>query len=137
MRAWEEGLSACSGRFKFLWSETAGSGSGWWPSDIAGLYHILEAAREQIDPQPSASYLKREAHSGDSSTYATAMIICRHIAKRFPVERLEFVAKAFHHVHGVEIAGATYDTILVGTPIWVATPQPRAMEDAALPSDET
>lgn len=101
---------------------------GWWPSDVAGLYHILDAAREQSDQRPSAEYLDEDLVSDGASGVVMAMGIFRHMAKRFPAERLEFLAKSFFHSHDIEILGASYETVLIGAPIWVATPQPGVLE---------
>jgi hypothetical protein len=112
------------------------AGSGWWPSDVVGLYHILEAAREQTDARPIADYVKRDVSSDGSSSYAVARVIAHHIAERFTAERLEFLAKAFYQVHDVEMEGAAYDTVLIGAPIWVATPQPTALDDPGVRREE-
>jgi hypothetical protein len=101
---------------------------GWWPSDVTGLYHILDAALEQSDQRPSADYLDDDLASDHASSISMAMIIFRHMAKRFPAERLEFLAKSFVHSHDVTALGAIYETVVIGAPIWVATPKPGPLE---------
>jgi hypothetical protein len=98
---------------------------GWTPSSARGLYEILDSVLEAADPPLAYGYVRDDADADDKARAESAMMMCHHIAKRFPQERLAFLAKVHRYLHDID--GDRYDTVFIGAPIWVATPPPVAL----------
>ncbi len=96
----------------------------WRPSDVRGLYELLHAAREPSDPPILSGYLADEEGLDEAARCDPVINLIHHLAGTFPTDYLEVLAQRFYLVHDEMYLGEKYDAVLVGTPIWVATPQP-------------
>ena len=109
-------------------------GGGFFPSDIAGLYGIVELAREPRDARPDSDRIADDEELDDLAVCEIAI----HFAiqsEPFQRARFSFLAKTHLHLSDALIDGKRYATVLVGTPIWVATPSPRAWTPGQPPFD--
>jgi hypothetical protein len=98
-------------------------GQGYFPSDITGLYSMLDLAREPSDPEIDFEYRWDDGRLSDDVRAHTAIKFAHGGAKR-PIGSHGFLARVF-----VEIDNYRYDDefagrVIVGTPLWVATPRP-------------
>ncbi len=95
-------------------------GSAEIPSDVDGLYGILERTRESADPRIDNYELDRDlGHSSDSRA-DTAVSLLNDRFKGFKQRRLDVLMQTFCLAEDIE----PYDLVILGAPIWVATPEP-------------
>jgi hypothetical protein len=92
-----------------------------------GLYDVLSSGVEQSDPGLSSAYLSDDLRMSEDARFHAAMTIFGHVEERYPSEPLSFLAKVHHHDTKFDFYGQHYDTVLIGAPIWVASPPPRPM----------
>lgn len=97
---------------------------GWTPSDAAGLYAILDATREPTDSSVKADYLWDDGAMTMVTRYDVARRFNEQMADRFPAEPAAFLARAYSFEHDVDLRDCRYDTVLLGAPVWIATPHP-------------
>jgi hypothetical protein len=91
------------------------------PSDVDGLYGILERTREPHDPEISDVELDRDLGHSLASRADTAV---RQLGDRF---------RGFRHGHYdvllqnfcTDESSESYDLVILGAPVWVATPEPQ------------
>lgn len=101
----------------------AGGGSGYYPSDITGLYTMLDAAREPDDPEIEFGH-RWEDGGLDNEYRAYAAIKQARGGARSNIGVHDFLAQVF-----LEVSNFRYDDhftgrVIIGTPLWVATPRP-------------
>lgn len=96
------------------------------PSDAAGLYSIIDAARERDDPEVDLEYRWDDAALSDEARADAALMLARAGARR-PVGRVKFLAKVFQEFDQRDLRGESVDRLIVGAPIWVATGDPRPL----------
>lgn len=90
------------------------------PSDVDGLYGILERTRESVDPQIGYDELDRDIGHSPDSRADTAVRLLGERFKGFKQRRLDVLMQTFCFVEDIE----PYDLVILGAPIWVATPEP-------------
>lgn len=88
------------------------------PSDVDGLYGILDRTLEPSDPNISAFFLDREVgHSAESRAEAAEGLLDGARFKAFRTDTFEVLIKVFARV---EHNKSKYESVVLGTPIWVA-----------------
>ncbi len=88
------------------------------PSDVDGLYAILDRTREPADPKIGTHFLDRElSHSAESRAAEAENLLDGPRFKAFRKNTFEVLIKVFARV---EDDSTDYETIVLGTPIWVA-----------------
>jgi hypothetical protein len=107
-----------------------------WSSGLSismSLYAMLDEALEDGDVPDSRS-------NGDDAgdRYADALSSASYLVTKMhdglPPERREFLAKVHVWESDAELyGGAHYDIAILGSPVWVATPEPRPMGEVELP----
>ena len=93
------------------------------PSDVDGLYGILERTREPKDPEIRYDYLDRDIGHSPNSRADTAI---RVLGKRFRgirEGRFDLLMQSFCTDEDTK----PYDLVVLGAPVWIATPEPRPM----------
>lgn len=99
---------------------------GFYPSDMSGLYGILDSIREREDPEMDLDY-RIEDEGLDPIARAEYATLFARSAKR-PIGRVDFAARLFDDVSDVQLDGSDVrGRVLLGTPLWIATPTPRPM----------
>lgn len=101
--------------------------SGWCPSDLDGLYEILDSALEARDPALDPWYLSEDARHDDVGRVEAALTIGREVIKRGTPRRLEVLARPHYQLHDVTVEDKHFSHVIIGAPIWAATPQPRPL----------
>jgi hypothetical protein len=103
-------------------------GTGFYPSDMAGLYTMLDLAREPSDPEIDFEYRWEDGHLSEDALAHNAIKFSLGGQPRRIGEH-EFLARIFidveHHRYGDEFEGR----VVMGAPLWVATPGPAPMPD--------
>lgn len=110
---------------------TAGADGGYYPSDIHGLYTILDAARERYDPEIDLEYRWDDAAMEASVRADTAMRFARNGA-RINVGLNDLLARVFLCAEEQRFDDGSSGRVIVGTPLWVATPRPRQWSSGAV-----
>ncbi|WP_035391445.1 DUF7019 family protein [Ferrimicrobium acidiphilum] len=95
-------------------------GSAEIPSDVDGLYGILERTRELADPQIDHYELDRDLGHSPDTRADTAVSLLGQRFKGFEQRRLDVLMQRFCVAKDIE----PYDLVILGAPIWVATPEP-------------
>ena len=91
------------------------------PSDVDGLYGILERTREPRDPEISDFELDRDlGHSLASRTDGAVRLLGDRF-RGFRDGRYDVLLQNFCTVELTE----PYDLVILGAPVWVATPEPQ------------
>jgi hypothetical protein len=98
----------------------------YYPSDVAGLYTLLDAARERRDLEIDLSYRWDDSTLSNAARAETAVKFAHGGATGEP-RLLDFLARVFLEVEDYNFAGNAYDKVLVGAPLWIATPKPQAL----------
>lgn len=102
-------------------------GCGVYPSDVAGLYQLLSLAGEDGDPAVDPDRLWDDAWMDMLDRCGLARRLHEGTTGRLPREPLSFLARTFFHDNDVELGGEKYDRVILGAPIWIATPEPEPM----------
>lgn len=102
-----------------------GADHGFYPSDIAGLYSLLDAIREPGDPETDLDYRLHD-QSLDPATRVDEAIMFAQGGARLGPQRLEFLARRLLYEESFDGLHGTYDCVIVGAPLWVRTPKPTA-----------
>lgn len=98
-------------------------GTGFYPSDMAGLYSMLDLAREPGDPEIDFESRWDDGHLSEDALAHNAIKFSaggqpHHIGEH------DFLARIFidvdHHRYSDEFEGR----VIMGAPLWVATPRP-------------
>lgn len=111
----------------YTWVRPADNDRSEIPSDVDGLYGLLNATSEPIDPRIEEHFLEWDP---DHNDYSRADLVVRLIHdryERFVERRLDVLAKVFHCVDDYSHGGSHYDRVLIGSPVWAATPVPNAL----------
>lgn len=95
------------------------------PSDVDGLYGILERTREPGDPLIENWRLDDDFGNSPTSRAEAAM---RTVGERFKGFREEHLDVLMVYFCGGGAVGP-YGRVIVGAPIWVATPEPRSLDE--------
>jgi hypothetical protein len=96
----------------------------YYPSDIAGLYGLLDAAREADDPNIDFHYRWEDQSLSTEGRVEAAVKFARGGATR-PPRRLRFLARVFIEADSYDFGEDRFDSVVVGTPLWVSTPPPQ------------
>jgi hypothetical protein len=96
----------------------------YYPSDIAGLYGLLDAAREADDPDIDFHY-RWEDQSSSTEGRVEAAVMFAHGGATRPARRLRFLARVFIEADSYDFGGDRFDSVVVGTPLWVSTTPPQ------------
>ncbi|MBN9608072.1 MAG: hypothetical protein J0I11_01980 [Actinobacteria bacterium] len=100
-------------------------GSGYYPSDMRGLYTLLYLVRDPSGPgMDPPDYLWDDGRPYDEVRASAAVTLARRSAKGTP-EQLDFLARLFVSVEDLDLGNGTAGKVLVGAPLWVATPKPQ------------
>ncbi len=94
------------------------------PSDVAGFYSILEQVQEPTDPRLHPEYVEDDR---ELSTESRVDVLLR-LMDRFRVisdARMDILARVFFTLTDYSHWGDAYDRVILGAPVWVATPPPR------------
>ncbi len=97
---------------------------GEMPSDITGLYTMLDLAREPSDPEIDLDYRWDDGQLNDQVRADTAIKFARRGA-RLAIGEHDFLARVFVQVEDYRYDDNFTGRVIVGTPLWVATPKPR------------
>jgi hypothetical protein len=95
------------------------------PSDVDGLYGILERTREPNDPEIHYDYLDRDIGHTPNSRVDTAITLLDGRFKGFREGRFDLLMQTFCTVEDAD----PYDLVILGAPVWVATPEPKPMRN--------
>jgi hypothetical protein len=83
---------------------------GLHPSDASGLYTILDRATEASDPRVDREHLWDDAACGMQTRLEVAHRFFEGCRGHFPVEHLQFFARAFHRDEDLELMARTTTT---------------------------
>jgi len=97
------------------------TGSGFYPSAICGLYALLDAVREEGDPEVELDYRIDDLEMDTVARAETAVRLAGD-AGRYDLGIVDFLAQGM-----IDVDVAADVRVLIGSPLWVATPQPRAV----------
>jgi hypothetical protein len=93
------------------------------PSDVDGLYGILDRTREPGDPEIRSDFLDRDiGHSPGSRTDTAVRLLNGSRFTRFHEDHFDVLIRVFCTDESTE----PYDLVILGAPVWVATRSPRA-----------
>jgi hypothetical protein len=96
---------------------------GEMPSDITGLYTMLDLAREPNDPEIDFEYRWEDARLSDEARASTAIKFAR-MGARTSIGVHDFLARVFLEVENYRYDDNFTGRVVIGTPLWVATPKP-------------
>jgi hypothetical protein len=96
---------------------------GFHPSDMAGLYSLIEAVRETDDPEVDLEYRIDDHSLEREAVLELAMDFTASGARGCPV-RLEFLARQLLGGDGYHGRHGEFDRVMIGAPLWAATPRP-------------
>lgn len=104
------------------------TGLGWNPSDAAGLYVLLSNILEESDHEVRKDFLEEDRQVTDVALQAivAAETISRLVRVRFPPAVLTTLAVVHAYERNLTLGSRTYERVVVGAPVWVATPIPQA-----------
>ena len=121
-------LVALFGRaFNYTWMRPPDNDRGEIPSDVDGLYGLLNATREPSDPQIEEHFLERDPGHNDHSRADLIVRLLHDRYEGFVERRLDVLAKVFHSVDDYSYGGSHYERVIIGSPVWAATPLPKAL----------
>lgn len=109
---------------------TEGSGDGFYPSDMHGLYSILDAARERADPEIQLDYRLDDLQMSEQARVSEAISFVNGGARQ-AIGAHDFLARVFFDVEKFEIDHRLVGRVIIGTPLWIATPRPQAFDNIA------
>ena len=99
----------------------AKDGAGYYPSDMAGLYTMLDLVREPDDPEMEYEYRWEDGHY-DAQYRADAAVRLAGVDACTRIGVHDFLARIF--ISTPRDGSSSIERIIVGTPLWVATPRP-------------
>ena len=98
-------------------------GTGFYPSDMTGLYTMLDLAREPSDPEIDFEYRWDDGHLSEDALAHNAIKFALGDSPH-QIGEHDFLARIFvdveHHRYGSEFEGR----VIMGAPLWIATPRP-------------
>jgi hypothetical protein len=95
----------------------------FYPSDAAGLYALLDAVRELDDPEIDLDY-RIDDHAMSAQTRAERAVMFARGGASVELGELEFLARVYLDVEDYAYADDAYRRVIMGAPLWVATPRP-------------
>ncbi|GAB3940933.1 hypothetical protein GCM10029976_059390 [Kribbella albertanoniae] len=106
---------------------------GWMPSDAEGMYQILADAAEPEDPVVATKFLEWDRDLSLQSRLRSAATIYTTAATQGP-DRMDVLFRPYDTARDVDLSfhglspgeSGRYSLVMLGTPIWVATPEPQA-----------
>jgi hypothetical protein len=104
----------------YVWRKPKDDGLGEIPSDVAGLYEILDRTAEDEDPTIDPERVTDEADVIPESRPDTVIRLLSDRFKGFREQRVEILFQVFYRYDNFRYAGARFDRVLIGAPIWVA-----------------
>jgi hypothetical protein len=99
-------------------------GRGWFPSDLYGLYDILDNALERTDDEVTREAWVDDHDLDDAARFGVAIRVAGHMSQRFPARRLEVLAQVHHHQQSAVVRNKRFRSLVLGAPIWIVTPSP-------------
>jgi hypothetical protein len=100
-----------------------------YPSDAAGLYEILDSAREPQDAPIIKRYIKDGRGLDATGRFDAAHAIAfRHNEPLRYSGELEFLAVNHDLLFDITLNSQHYDVALLGAPIWIRSPQSNPLE---------
>lgn len=100
----------------------AGGGVGFYPSDIMGLYTVLDLVREPDDPEIDFEFRWDDGHLDDQYRADAAIKLIRG-GSHSSIGVHDFLARVFLEVD-FRFEDHSTGRVIVGTPLWIATPRP-------------
>jgi hypothetical protein len=97
---------------------------GFTPSDMMGLYGLLDAVREPHDPEIGLQERIDEFDLDRDRKLGEAVDFALRGARSLGPQRLSFLARRMMSEDNYCIDDVTYDHVLVAAPLWIATPAP-------------
>lgn len=97
------------------------------PSDVDGLYGLLEATREARDPVIQKDRLWDDARHSPESRADLVVRLAETRFRGFASRRLDILMRVFTSVDAYQWGSTCYDRVLIGAPVWAATPAPRPL----------
>ena len=97
--------------------------SGFYPSAIWGLYTLLDAIREQQDPEIMLDYRIDDCEISSTARAVAAVDLAGGGANR-DLGTVDFLARTMLEVDEAPLSGGATTRVLIGAPLWVATPPP-------------
>lgn len=106
---------------------------GWRPSDAEGMYQILADTAEPEDPAVAAEFLEWDNDVSLESRINSAVTTYTTAATQGP-SRMDVLFLPYDTARDVDLSfhglrprtSGKYSLVMLGTPIWVATPEPQA-----------
>ena len=98
-------------------------GIGYYPSDIMGLYTMLDLVREPDDPEMDYEFRWDDGHL-DAQYRAYAAVKFSHAEVCIPIGGHDFLARIFLEVSNFRYEDNFTGRVIIGTPLWIATPRP-------------
>jgi hypothetical protein len=95
----------------------------FYPSDAAGLYALLDVIRERDDPEIDLDYRLDDHAMSDESRAERAVMFAKRGASG-AARPLEFLARVYLDVQNYSFGEDVYRRVVVGAPLWIATPRP-------------
>jgi hypothetical protein len=99
--------------------------TGFFPSDIDGLYGILNGSLEPSDPRIWQDYLDDNAQLDEMDVVEIAIRLGTLASADFRSRRLQYLAKVHIALHDVDVQSEHFDHVLIGAPVWARSPAPR------------
>lgn len=97
---------------------------GFTPSDMMGLYGLLDAVRETDDPEIGLQERIDELDLEREHKLSEAIDFARRGARPFGPRRLCFLARRMMSAENYQTDEGSYDRVLIAAPLWIATPAP-------------
>jgi hypothetical protein len=101
---------------------------GYYPSDMMGLYALLDAIREPQDPEIDVNFRTDDVAMAPAVRAVAAVHLATGAASE-PLGRLDVLFRVLIDEDNVRLRTGQASHVLIGTPLWIATPEP-----APLPS---
>lgn len=111
----------------YVWKRPADSDRCEIPSDVDGLYGLLNATREPVDPPIESDFLDADPEHEDFSRADLVVRLLEDRHEGFRVKLLDVLARVFYCIDDYSFAETHYDRVLIGSPVWAATPVPRVL----------
>lgn len=111
----------------YMWRVPKSEDFGEIPSDVTGLYEILDRTAENGDPTLDAERVEHEVDVIPESRADTVLRLLGDRFKGFRRERLDLLIEVFYCFDDYSFGGCHFDRVLIGAPVWVATPALRPL----------
>jgi hypothetical protein len=98
--------------------------SGFTPSDVMGLYGVLDAVREADDPEVGLEEKINELDLQRDHKLDEAVRFARLGVRSSDPQQLTFLARHLMSTENYQSDDGSYDRVLIAAPLWIATPMP-------------